>query len=187
MARHNCRPPLSYYGGMPNAEVLVLHGSPGSGKSTLARALFEQLRVADQPVAVIDTDELNLVHPDRGCAFWQRNLQAIWPNYTATGDVRAIIPTVIADAADHRQLRLALPATRFIIGELLAPLAILKNRVWAREPNEHWKQALEKWVDVYHQRDESQKFGDFQVTTHHKSVDETAAEILDLAGWQGSE
>ncbi|WP_143095070.1 ATP-binding protein [Mycetocola miduiensis] len=39
---------------MPNAEVLVLHGSPGSGKSTLARALFEQLRVADQSVAVID-------------------------------------------------------------------------------------------------------------------------------------
>jgi adenylylsulfate kinase-like enzyme len=172
---------------MPNAEVLVLHGAPGSGKSTLARALFEQLRVAEQPVAVIDPDELNLVHPDQGRAFWQRNLQVIWPNYTAMGDLRAIIPTVIADAEDHRHLHVALPARRFITCELIAPMAILKQRVRAREPNEHWKRELEKWVDVYHQRDESQKFGDFQVTTHDKSVDDTAAEILEQAGWKARE
>jgi tRNA uridine 5-carbamoylmethylation protein Kti12 len=86
---------------MPNAEVLVLHGSPGSGKSTLARALFEQLRVTDRSVAVIDPDELNLVHPDQGHAFLQRNLEVIWPNYLAVDDLRAIIPTVVADAEDH--------------------------------------------------------------------------------------
>jgi hypothetical protein len=147
--------------------------------------LFEQLRVAERPVAVIDPDELNLVHPDQGRAFWHRNLQVIWPNYAAMGDVRAIIPTVIADAEDCRQLRLALPASRFIVCELIAPIAILKKRVRAREPDEHWKQELEKWVDVYHQRDESQKFGDFQVATHDRSVDETAAEILDQTGWSG--
>lgn len=126
----------------------MLHGSPGSGKSTLARALYERLRVAEQSVAVIDPDELNLVHPDQGRAFWQRNLQAIWPNYIAMGDVRAIIPTVIADAEAFRQLRAALPASRFIVCELIAPLEILKHRVWAREPNEHWRRELDKWVDV---------------------------------------
>jgi adenylylsulfate kinase-like enzyme len=172
---------------MPNAELLVLHGSPGSGKSTLARALFEQLRVTEQSVAVIDPDELNLVHPGQGRAFWQRNLQVIWPQYAAMGDLRAIIPTVIADAEDYRQLRVAVPASRFMICELIAPLAILKRHVWEREPNAHWKRELEKWVDVYHQRDESQKFGDFQVTTHDKSVDETAIEILNHAGWKTRE
>lgn len=165
----------------------MLHGSPGSGKSTLARALFEQLRVAKRAVAVIDPDELNLVHPDQGRAFWQRNLQVIWPNYMAMGGLRAIIPTVIADAEDHRHLRVALPASRFIICELIAPMAILKQRVLTREPSEHWKRELEKWVDVYHQRDESQRFGDFQVTTHDKSVDDTAAEILEQAGWKARE
>jgi len=165
----------------------VLHGSPGSGKSTLADALFERLRVAGLPGAVIDRDELSLVNPYQGYAFSLRNLAAIWPNYAAVERLRAIVPTVIADAEDHRGLREALPTSRFVICELIAPETVLKSRVSAREPNEFWKRQLEKWVDIYSQRDESQKFGDFRVTTHGKSVDDAATEILEELGWQGAE
>jgi tRNA uridine 5-carbamoylmethylation protein Kti12 len=169
---------------MRNSEVLVLHGSPGSGKSTLARALFEYFRISDRAVAVIDPDELNLIHPDQGRAFWLSNLRSIWANYTTVDSLRAIVPTVIADAEDRARLQDALPASRFVICELMAPKDVLKHRVSAREPNEFWREQLERWVDVYHDRDEGQKFGDFQVATYDKTIDETVIEILDKAGWR---
>jgi adenylylsulfate kinase-like enzyme len=166
-----------------NVEVLILHGSPGSGKSTLAHALFERLREAEQLVAAIDPDELRIVHPNQARDFSRRNLKAIWPNYTAAGNLRAIIPTVIADAEDLRLLREALPASRFIICELMASKAVLKQRVSVREPNDYWKKRLENWVDVYSQRDASQKFGDFEVTTDGKSINDTITEILEKVNW----
>ncbi len=170
-------------GTLSNTEVLLLHGSPGSGKTTLAAAVAEQLRQADQAHAVIDLDQLSLIYPYQDRPFSHRNLKVIWPNYTAVPDLKVIIPTVIADAADYQSLIDAIPAAKVMICELTAPESILKDRVTAREPNAYWQERLRKWVDVYHQRDESQTFGDFQVTTHDKSIDETAKEIIKKANW----
>ena len=168
---------------MSTTQVLLLHGSPGSGKSTLAGAVAEQLRQAEEAHAVIDLDELNIIYPSQDRPFSRRNLKAIWPNYTIVPDLKVIIPTVIADTADYQSLLDAMPADRVMICELTAPESILKDRVAAREPNAYWQERLRKWVDVYHQRDESQTFGDFQVTTHDKSIDEAAKEAIEKAGW----
>jgi len=167
-----------------NVEVLILHGSPGSGKTTLAEAIAEQLREADQTNAVIDLDEISRVYPPQDHSFSRRGLKAIWSNYAAIPNLKVVIPTVIADAEDHRLLIDAMPATKVMICELSAPEPVLKERVSTREPNEYWQNRLRKWVDVYHKRDESQKFGDFQVTTHDKSVENTAQEIIGRAGWR---
>lgn len=168
---------------MSTTEVLLVHGSPGSGKTTLAGAVAEQLRQADRAHAVIDLDELSIIYPAEKRPFSHRNLKAIWPNYTAVPNLKVMIPTVIADIADYQSLRDAIPAAKVIICELTAPESILKDRVTAREPNAYWQERLRNWVDIYHQRDESQKFGDFQVSTHDKSIEETAKEIIEKAGW----
>lgn len=169
---------------MNNIEVLILHGSPGSGKSTLARAISEQLRQDDTIHAVIDLDELSLVHPSQHHSFSLRNLKAMWPNYTAIPELKVVIPTVIADMEEYQLILEAISAAKLTVCELSAPETVLKERVSAREPNEYWQERLRKWVDVYHQRDESQKFGDFQVITHDKSIEDTAQEIINRAGWQ---
>lgn len=168
---------------MNNIEVLILHGSPGSGKSTLADAISEQLREADITHAVIDLDELSLVHPTPDHSFSLRNLKAIWPNYAAIPNVKVVIPTVIADKDDYQLILEAISSAKLTICELTAPEQTLKDRVSAREPNEYWKNRLRNWVDVYHQRDESQEFGDFQVKTHDKSIGNTASEILEKVEW----
>lgn len=163
--------------------MLVLHGSPGSGKSTLARAISETLRESDLAHGVIDMDELSLVHPDPGRSFALDNLRALWPRYAAVPGLRLLLPSVIADEQELVLLREAVPGARLAVCELTAPEAVLKERVTAREPNEFWQERLRRWVDVFHARDDLEKIRDFLVSTHEKSEQHAAREILDKVGW----
>ncbi|MFD2416868.1 AAA family ATPase [Amycolatopsis pigmentata] len=169
---------------MNGVEVLVLHGSPGSGKTTLSRVIAEHLRTAGVANAVIDLDDLCMVHPSPDRSFARENLKAIWPNYAAIPQVKVIIPSVIADEEERRVLRAAVPGTKFAVCELTAPEAVLKQRVTAREPNEFWKRRLRDFVDLYHRRTDLSKIRDFQVSTHGRSVDESAREVIEKAGWR---
>jgi predicted kinase len=165
-------------------EVLVLHGSPGSGKTTLSRAIAEHLRTAGQANAVIDLDDLCKVHPYPDRSFARQNLSAIWPNYAAIRDLKVVIPSVIADADELGLLRAAVPGARFAVCELTAPEPVLKDRVTAREPNEYWQSLLRDYVDLYHRRSDLPQIRDFQVSTHDRSVDEAALEVVEKAGWR---
>jgi adenylylsulfate kinase-like enzyme len=163
--------------------VLVLHGSPGSGKSTLSRTIAEFLGAADTPNAVIDLDDLSLVYPDQGRSFARDNLASIWPNYAAIPSLRAMIPSVLANEAERHELRAAVPCKRFVVCELTAPEAVLKQRVTAREPNEDLRRRLRGFVDLYLSRNDLPQIRDFEVVTHGRSIDEAAAEVVEKVGW----
>jgi predicted kinase len=164
-------------------EVLVLHGSPGSGKTTLSRAASDLLGAAGKANAVIDLDELSLIYPSPGRSFACDNLKAIWPNYAAVPQLKVVIASVIADEQEREQLRAAASGARFVVCELTAPEAVLKERVTAREPNESSQRRLRDFVDLYHRRTDLTRIRDFQVDTYGSSVDEAAREVLEKAGW----
>jgi predicted kinase len=166
-----------------SVDVLVLHGSPGSGKTTLSRAIAEHLRTADMANAVIDLDDLSTVYPVPDRSFARENLKAIWPNYAAIPRLKVVIPSVIADEEERTLLRSAVPGATFAVCELTAPEAVLKERVTAREPNEFWQNRLRDFVDLYHRRSDLPKIRDFQVSTHGRSVAETAQDVIEKAGW----
>ena len=168
---------------MKNIDVLVLHGSPGAGKTTLARAVSEILREADLAHGVIDLDEISLVHPYQGRSFARENLKAIWPRYAAVPGLRLLLPGVVAEEEELVLLRDALPGANLAVCELTAPEAVLKERVTAREPNEFWQQGLRRWVDVYHARNDLDKIRDFLVSTHEKSEEDAAREVIEKVGW----
>jgi predicted kinase len=172
-----------YIRAMNGVEVLVLHGSPGSGKTTLSRAIAELLRAADRAHAVIDLDDLSKIYPDPGRSFARDNLKAIWPNYAAIPQLKVVIPSVIADEQERVQLRTAVSGARFIVCELTAPEAVLKNRVTAREPNDYWQQRLRDFVDLYRQRTDLPQIRDFRVETHGRSTHDAAREVVEKAGW----
>jgi predicted kinase len=164
-------------------DVLVLHGSPGSGKSTVSRAVAERLREADLAHAVIDLDHLSLIYPHPGRSFARENLKAIWPNFATVAGLKVILPTVIADEDELVQLRAALAGSRMVVCELTAPVAVLRERVAAREPNEYWQNRLGDFVELYHGRTDLPGIRDFAVATHDKSVAEAAREVIRKAGW----
>lgn len=161
----------------------MLHGSPGSGKTTLSRAIAELLRVAGQPNAMIDLDDLSQVFPPPRRSFALENLRAIWPNYAALSRVKVVIPSVIADERERDQLRAAVPGARFLVCELTAPEPVLKHRVTAREPNRYWQTKLCDFVDLYHRRTDLSQIRDFQIDTHGRSVSETASDVVAKTGW----
>lgn len=150
----------------------------------MSRAIAELLREADLAHAVIDLDELSLIHPSPGRSFGLANLRAIWPNFAAVPHLKAILPTLVVDEEELRQLRAAVPSSTFVVCELTAPVAILKDRVTAREPNEFWQGTLQGFVDLYHQRTDLPMVRDFLVATHDKSVDDAAREVIEKAGWR---
>jgi predicted kinase len=168
---------------MAGVDVLVLHGSPGSGKSTLSRAMAECLREADLAHAVIDLDDLSLIYPHPRRSFARENLEAIWPNYAAVAGLKVILPTVIADEDELVRLRAALAGSRMVVCELTAPVAVLRERVAARVPNEYWQNRLRDFVELYHGRTDLPRIRDFAVATHDKPVAETAREVIRRAGW----
>jgi adenylylsulfate kinase-like enzyme len=165
-------------------EVLVLHGSPGSGKSTLARAVAEVLREADVPNAILDPDDLSQIHPYPGKDFSRANMAALWPNFVAvSAALKVLVPAVFDDAEDMAAVRAAVPADRFLVCELTAPIEVLKERTAAREPNEFWRKQLIFWVDHYHEKPNMAHVADFTVSTHDRAVDDAAREIAEKAGW----
>ena len=68
--------------------------TPGSEKTALSRAIAEVRRLADQPNAVIDLDDLDDLskvyrHPRRSFAL--ENLQVIWPSRSAPSATKVAI------------------------------------------------------------------------------------------------
>ena len=108
---------------MARAEVLALHGSPGSGKTTLSRVMASQLRAADVPHAVVDLDDLSMVYPEQPRPFARENLRAMWPNFAGIPGLRLIVPTVLADEQEVRDLQAVVPGCRLIVCELTRNLS----------------------------------------------------------------
>ena len=169
---------------MSDVDVLVLHGAPGSGKTTLSRSIAELLRVAEMANAVIDLDDLCKVYPFPERSFARNNLRAVWPNYAEIPELKLVIPSVIADEEELAKLSGSVPGARFAVCELTAPEHVLKERVTAREPNEYWQGRLRSFVDLFLGRSDLANIRDFEVSTHNRSAEEAAHEVIGKAGWQ---
>ncbi len=168
---------------MDGVDVLVLHGSPGSGKTTLSLTISEMLRTADVAHAVIDLDQLSLIFPSPRRSFANDNLRAVWPNFAAVPGLKVVIPTVVADEDELVQLREAVPGAGFTVCELTAPVDVLRERITAREPDEFWRSRLRDFVELFHSRADLPGIRDFQVSTHDRSPEDTAREILETMRW----
>jgi phosphosulfolactate synthase (CoM biosynthesis protein A) len=165
--------------------VLVITGSMGSGKTTVMFEASDVLRLAGICHASIDLDALGtpyLPTEQAGCDVSRRNLQCVWQNYAELGLRRLLLATAIETQADLESLKSAVPAGKWVICRLRAPIAIMEARVRSREPGIMQEELVAR-VPVLEEILDRSQLEDFSVANDGRPVTDVAREVLARGGW----
>lgn len=166
-------------------EVLAISGAAGVGKTSVAIEVSLQLQRRDVPHALIDTDELDRIHPVPAdqAALTEESLSAVWHGFARRGCTRLILAGVWL----HRPSELvwivrAVPGARVSSVMLMAPDATIDERVRRREIGSAAEEQLER--SLRHARlMEAEADGVTRLETDGLTVTQVAGRILDL--WPG--
>ncbi len=172
--------------------VLVINGTMGAGKTTVAAAVGDLLRERGARYAFIDGDALCQTEPppddDR---FNQRllfaNLTAMAPQYFHAGYGLIVISQVVEDTEDRDRYATAFasdggPADVTIV-RVSASEATRMARIDQREPEGYWRDfGRARSAELEDILDDLQ-LDDAVVANDERDRLETAAEVLDAAGW----
>ncbi len=166
--------------------VLVITGPVGVGKSTIADEAASLLRQANVPHALVDLDRIEQSWPvpadDPGNErVSHRNLACMWANFRQAGADRLIFARVLETRSLLRRVTKAVPGAEITVVRLRAPLAVLHERIRAREASDpDWfLDAATYTAEVFEQA----HVEDHLVDNENRSVTEVAAEVLQRVGW----
>ncbi len=130
---------------LPQPEILLITGPAGVGKSTLCWEISRQLSLRAASHAVIETDELDRIHPKPapealarllpGCKDVSAlTLHALWSVYRRLGHHRLIMPGVMMHLGfDKGWIAQAIPGASITVVRLLASEEALRERLSRRE------------------------------------------------------
>ena len=162
--------------------VLLITGTVGVGKTSIADEIYEILKAKDDPVALINIDELGYAvpHPDNdrfNTKLQLKNLSAMWPNYAELGVRSLIIPCIIENENDVEVFRNAIPSSDIYIIRLTALLSTIEGRIRGRlmggSLEWHLERAQELEDILKHQ-----SFEDVLISNEAKTITEVADEII---------
>lgn len=175
----------------PTTEILVLCGAAGVGKSTTAYEVSRQLGRADIPHALLDTDQLDQVHP------WpppglgpselsRRNLAAVWTNLAGVGHTRLIMTGVfVALERELAWIADAVPDAGITSVRLTADVPTLERRVRRREIGSGAADQLARTVRQHAALARPEPPGTTVIDTTGRSVVSVASEVIGV--WLGGE
>ncbi|MFJ3929015.1 hypothetical protein [Streptomyces sp. NPDC090029] len=178
---------------MDQAEVLLIGGRAGVGKTTVGWEVSARLR--DAPVAhcVIEGDFMGQAHPapdgdPRRRRITERNLTALWSNYTDLGYRRLIYTHTVSVLAENEGMFLrAMGANvRIVRVVLTASDATACERLTGRELGSELEQELEVSARKARVLDEQMPPDTVRVATDGRSVVDIAREVVSVSGWLAS-
>jgi ribose 1,5-bisphosphokinase PhnN len=176
-------------------DILLITGPAGIGKSTLCYEMSAQLAAAHVAHAVIETDELDRVHPRPTREDLARlqpgitdvsalNLAAIWSTYRALGHRRLIMSGVMLHpGADRRWICAAIPDAEIAVVRLVATEATLSLRLAQRDIGSGAEEQVRRTLWQARRMADEDKTGLHVVATDDRKSADLAREILLSVGW----
>ena len=165
-------------------EVVLIGGRSGVGKSSVAVELYEQLAAQGVQHALIEGDNLDLAYPppwEHGLA--EKNLAAIWRNYSALG-YRRLIYTNTNSVLDSGVLLDAVGGQSRAIGILLtATDAEVRDRLARREIGSALEAHVERSRSAAARLERAAPSWVVRVDTNGRSTPSIAREVAALTGW----
>jgi predicted kinase len=166
--------------------VLVITGPVGVGKSTIAAEAAWLLRRAEVPHALVDLDRIEQCWPVPADDPWNervshRNLACMWANFRQAGADRLIFVRVLETRSLLRRVTKAVPGAQIAVVRLWAPVAVLQERIRAREAGDpDWfLGAATATAGVF----ERAQVEDHLVDNANRPVTVVAEEVLHRVGW----
>ena len=170
--------------------ALVITGSMGSGKTTMMGEISDLLAMRGIAHAAIDIDAFGNAHDPAGAidlaAIAYRNVAAVVRNYAMEGVNTFVMAGAIETGAELSQLRETVGGdAEIVVCRLIAPLAVMQQRIRAREPG-FWQQKYVDRVAVLEDALDKAALEDFSLANDGtRRVTVVAGEILQRAGWGG--
>ncbi|MEV8452046.1 hypothetical protein AB0467_04285 [Streptomyces sp. NPDC052095] len=172
------------------AEALLIGGRAGVGKTTVAWEVSALLRAAGTAHALLEGDLVGQVHPappgdPHRAGITERNLTALWANYTALGHHRLVYTNTVcvlpesavmferAMGPDVRLVRVLLTASDATAYDRLAGREIGSGLEYEVANSRRRARLLEKDVPA----------DTVRVATDGRTVADIAAEVVGATGW----
>jgi hypothetical protein len=166
--------------------VLVITGPVGVGKSAIANEAAWLLRQADVPHALVDLDRIEQCWPipaddPENERVSHRNLACMWANFREAGADRLIFVRVLETRSLLRRVTKAVPGAHITVVRLMAPLAVLHERIRSREASdpEWFLGAATHTAEVF----ERAQVEDHLVDNENRPATVVAKEVLHRVGW----
>jgi len=167
--------------------IVLVTGPVGVGKTSVAFELLDVLEEHDVPHAFFDVDGLTYFHPKPvddpfGERFALDALGTLFPKLARQGIARLILARVLWRRDSLARYQQAIPGAEITVVRLLAPLAVIEERLRGREIGAglEWHLARAAELDAHWRASPVEDFG---VETAGRSVREIAEEILTTVAW----
>jgi hypothetical protein len=169
--------------------AILLTGTVAAGKTVVAAEVGWQLSEREVPVAVIDLDWLAWAYlggrheSGRIDELIAANLAAMLPNYRAAGIAHYVLARALLKRATLEGVLAALPAVDLKVIRLDASPATLEARVRARDAGHEQVEHLRE-LPGFTRAVEEAGLEEATVSNEGRSVEQVAAEVLRVAGWE---
>ncbi|MFD8566669.1 hypothetical protein [Streptomyces sp. NPDC059639] len=169
-------------------ELLLIGGGAGVGKTTVAWEVSTLLQEKGTAHCLIEGDYMDQVHPapdgdPHRAEITERNLAAVWSNYTALGQYRLIYTNTVS-VLEGLMISRAMDGDVNAVRTLLtAEEDTVRQRLAQREIGSQLHAHTDRSLRMARHLDEKAPAGTVRIPTDRRSVRDIAEQVIQTISW----